>query len=325
MIAHTFHIPEKMILMQKPMMYVCTALAPLVFAAVYLFGWRALVLVLISLVFGILTEAFFTFSQGKPVTSAVFVTCLIYGLSLPPTLPFWMAAAGIIFGVGLGKMAFGGLGQNVFNPAMVGRCFIYITFPVHMTSRWSEPVSGALGGFGSWTAVDAVTGATPLTILHKGNTVPLENLFWGYTSGSIGETSVILIIIGAAYIIYKKAAPWRMALSYLLGGIAAAILFFPLSTAPSFLSPLYVLFAGSFLFGAAFVVTEPISGAKTKQGQWLYGFAIGFLIIVLRRYSNFSEGLMFSVLLLNAFVPLIDQAFKKKWDLSLTASEKEKT
>jgi Na+-transporting NADH:ubiquinone oxidoreductase subunit B len=310
--------------MQKPMMYVCTALAPLVFAAVYLFGWRAFALVLISLVFGIITESFFTFSEGKPVTSAVFVTCLIYGLSLPPTLPFWMAAAGVIFGVGLGKMAFGGLGQNVFNPAMVGRCFIYITFPIHMTNRWPEPVSGVLGGFTSWAAPDAVTGATPLAILYKGETLPFKNLLWGYTSGSIGETSAFLIIIGAAYIIYKKAAPWRMALSCLLGGITAALLFFPLNTASSFSSPLYVLFAGSFLFGAAFVVTEPISGAKTKQGQWVYGFAIGFLIIVLRRYSNFSEGLMFSVLLLNAFVPLIDQAFKKKRNLFSTASEKGK-
>jgi len=321
MIINKFRIPEKAILMQKPMIYVCSALTPLVFASVYLFGWRAMGLVIISLVFGILTEALFTFPNGKPVTSAVFVTCLIYGLSLPPTLPFWMAALGIIFGVALGKMAFGGLGHNVFNPAMVGRCFIYITFPVYMTNHWTEPATGAFGGFSSWTVIDAITRATPLSIVRKGDTIPLPDLFWGHTSGSLGETSAFLIILGGAYIIYKKAAPWRLALSCLIGGLISALIFFPHSSAPVFLSPLYILLSGSFLFGAAFVVTEPISGAKTKGGQWLYGFTIGFLIIVLRKYSNFSEGLMFSVLLLNAFVPLIDQAFKKRTPPLATTQE----
>jgi len=320
-----FNIPEKPVFIQKPMMYVCGALTPLVFAAVYFFGWRAFGLVIISLVFGTLTEALFTFPERKPVTSAVFVSCLIYGLSLPPALPFWMAVLGIVFGIGLGKMAFGGLGQNIFNPAMAGRCFIYITFPVYMTNRWTEPAAGMTGGFSSWTAGDAVTGATPLRILQGGDIIPLEDLFWGHISGSLGETSAFLILLGGAYIIYKKAAPWRIALACLLGGLLSAFLFSRLHSEPAFFSPLYALLSGGFLFGTAFVVTEPITGAKTREGQWLYGFAIGFLIIVLRRYSNFSEGLMFSVLLLNAFVPLIDKAFKKVRDRSHLVPRKEKT
>ena len=135
------------------MIQVCYALMPLVAASVYFFGWRVLALAAVVLLFGIATEALFVFRKGKPVTSAVLVTCLIFSLSLPPTLPFWMAVIGIVVAVALGKMAFGGFGMNVFNPAMVGRCFIYITFPASMTNTWALPFQG-LGGFNFW-------GATP--------------------------------------------------------------------------------------------------------------------------------------------------------------------
>jgi Na+-transporting NADH:ubiquinone oxidoreductase subunit B len=135
MIALRTRLPKKLFLMQKPMLRVCYALIPLILASFYLFGWRSCVLTGIVLICGIITEALFTFPRKKPVTSAVFVTGLIFTLSLPPTIPFWMAAIGIVAGVALGKMVFGGFGQNVFNPAMVGRCFIYITFPIQMTNR----------------------------------------------------------------------------------------------------------------------------------------------------------------------------------------------
>ena len=139
--------PKKWFQMQKVMLRVCYALIPLVLASIYLFGWRSLVLIALIMLFGISTEAAFAFRQGKPITSAVFVTCLIFTLSLPPTTPFWMAVLGVVVGVALGKMAFGGFGQNVFNPAMVGRCFIYITFPVQLTNKWVEPMWGGVAGF----------------------------------------------------------------------------------------------------------------------------------------------------------------------------------
>jgi Na+-transporting NADH:ubiquinone oxidoreductase subunit B len=306
-----FRLPEKLFQIQKAMLRVCYALVPIVLLSVYIFGWRSLALILVVFVFGIATEAAFNYPLGKPVTSAVFVTCLIFSLSLPPTLPFWMAVIGIIAGVAVGKMVFGGFGQNVFNPAMVGRCFIYITFPVQMTNTWVRPMWGGTGGFGSWInqTADAVTSATPLIGLREGIYPPLEALFFGRIPGSIGETSAVLIILGGLYIIYRKAAPWRLALSCLLGGLALSGILHGAGI-PTVASPIPALLSGSFLFGAVFVVTEPISGAKTKGGQWIYGFMIGGLTIVLRGFSNFSAGIMFSVLIMNAFVPILDQTVR---------------
>jgi Na+-transporting NADH:ubiquinone oxidoreductase subunit B len=286
-------------------------LIPLVCISIYLFGLRSLALILVTAVFGIVTEALFTFRRDKPITSAVFVTCLIYSLSLPPTLPLWMAIIGIVVGVAMGKMVFGGFGQNVFNPAMVGRCFIYITFPIEMTNRWIEPFWGGVGGLSAWSApVDAITRATPMMDLAAGLSVSLQKLFVGNVPGSLGETSALLILLGGAYIIYKKAAPWRLATSCLLGGVILSSIFYGMGFS-GMPSPISTLLSGSFLFGAAFVATEPISGAKTKSGQWIYGFMIGALTVTLRGFSNFSEGIMFSVLLMNSFVPILDRTVRQ--------------
>jgi len=304
-------LPKKLFMKQKPMLRVCYALIPLVLASIYLFGWRSLVLVGLVLICGIITEALFTFPRGKPVTSAVFVTGLIFTLSLPPTIPFWMAVVGIVAGITFGKMVFGGFGQNVFNPAMVGRCFIYITFPLQMTNRWVEPFWGGLGGLTHWSApLDALTQATPLDVLRQGESLPWLDLLAGRTSGSIGEMSAIMILLGGLYIVIKKAASWRLVLACLLGGIGSSSLL-RLAGFNQIPDPLTTLLAGSFLFGAFFIVTEPISGAKTKAGQWIYGSMIGSLIVVLRAFSNFSEGVMFSVLIMNAFVPILDQTIRQ--------------
>ena len=301
----------KKFLWQKPMLQVCYALIPLVLASIYLFGWRSLALMGTVLFFGIITEALFTYPQGKPVTSAVFVTGLIFTLSLPPTIPFWMAIVGIVAGVAIGKMMFGGFGQNVFNPAMVGRCFIYITFPLQMTNRWAEPIWGGWGGFAHWSALlDTVSRATPLVELRQGGLIAWEDLFLGQTSGSLGETSAVLILIGGLFIIARKAASWKLAVSCLLGGIFGSGIL-QLAGFANIPSPLATLLAGSFLFGSFFVVTEPVSGAKTKSGQWIYGGMTGALIVVLRGFSNFSEGVMFSVLIMNAFVPILDQTVRR--------------
>jgi len=303
--------PKPLFLKQKPMLRVFYALAPLVIFSIYLFGWRALVLTATVLVCGTAAEALFAIPQKKPVTSAVLVTGLIFSLSLPPTVPFWMAAVGITAGVSLGKMVFGGFGKNVFNPAMVGRCFIYITFPLQMTNRWVEPFWSGAGGFSFWAAsTDTMTKATPLGELHKGTMIPWHQLFLGSTAGSLGETSALLILLAGAYLIYKKTAPWRLALSCLLGGLLTSGIL-RLAGLNGIPSPLSTLLAGSFLFGAFFVVTEPVSGAKTRAGQWIYGSVIGALIVTLRGYSHFSEGVMFSVLLMNAFVPLLDQSIRQ--------------
>jgi Na+-transporting NADH:ubiquinone oxidoreductase subunit B len=222
-----------------------------------------------------------------------------------------MAVVGIVVGVALGKMVFGGFGQNVFNPAMVGRCFLYVTFPIEMTNQWASPAWGGAAGFGRWSlSLDAVSQATPLVELKKGIPLPFENLFLGNTAGSLGETSALLILLGGIYLIYRKAAPWRLAVSCLIGGILLSSVLHGLGAA-GVPSALVTLLSGSFLFGSIFVVTEPISGAKTLYGQWIYGFMVGGLTVVLRGFSNFPEGVMFSILIMNAFVPLIDQTVRR--------------
>jgi Na+-transporting NADH:ubiquinone oxidoreductase subunit B len=320
MTALRARLPKKLMMMQKPMLRVCYALIPLVLASVYLFGWRSILLIGLVLLCGIVTEALFTVPRKKPVTSAVLVTGMIFTLSLPPTIPFWMAVIGIVVGVALGKMVFGGFGQNVFNPAMVGRCFIYITFPLQMTNRWVEPFWGGWGGLTKWSgSMDSLTQATPLEVLRQGDYIPWQDLLLGHTSGSIGEMSAVLILLGGLYIVIKKAASWRLVLSYLLGGIIGSGIL-RMAGFDQIPDPLTTLMAGSFLFGAFFIVTEPVSGAKTKSGQWIYGMMIGSLIVVLRGFSNFSEGVMFSVLIMNAFVPILDQTIRQ-----IQAKKKAKT
>ena len=299
------------------MIRVSLSLVPLVLFAVYLFGWRALFITLIVLAFGIATEAHFTVREGKPITSAIIVTCLIYALSLPPTIPFWIAVIGIIVGVTFGKMVFGGFGQNIYNPAMVGRCFIYIAFPKQMTSSWIEPMWGGAGGFTSWDgAVDAVTRATPLMQIKEGPLPSVLDLIIGNCSGSMGETSAVLIVAAGIFLIYKKAAPWRLALSCIAGGLIVAFIMSTFAAGPPVL---YTFISGAFLFGSVFIVTEPITGPKTLPGQLIYGFMVGGLTVILRKYSNFTEGFMFAILLMNAFVPLIDMGVKQSGQIKQAA------
>ena len=165
-------------------------------------------------------------------------------------------------------------------------------------------------GPSSSISIDAMTRATPLAEIKRGAASSLSDLFFGNVAGSLGETSALLIILGGIFIIYKKAASWRLALSCLVGGIliSSALRGAGVSDVASLVSP---LLSGSFLFGSAFVVTEPISGPKTHWGQWAYGFMIGGLTMIFREYSNFMEGFMFAVILMNAFVPILDYMVRR--------------
>ncbi len=315
-----YRLPDKIFIMQSAMLRVVYALLPLAGFSIYLFGWRAAALIAVTFVFGIAAEAAFTFREGKPVSSAVFVTCMIFALSLPPALPLWMAAVGIIVAVVFGKMVFGGMGMNVFNPAMVGRCFIYITFPIEMTNMWARPFWGGTGGFTAWTTpTEAITQATPLMEIKQGIIVPLNTLLTGNIPGSLGETSVILILLGAIYLLYKKTASWKLMVSCLAGGIIASAALM-ISGVEGAFTPIQTLVSGSFLFGAVFVVTEPITGSKTAPGQWIYGATIGALAVLFRLFSNFTEGTMFAVLLMNSVVPIMDSAFRKLQSMKRAAT-----
>ncbi len=312
----------KLVNWQLPMKRVLYALVPIAVSSVYFFGWRALLMLAVANVAGFLSEAAFTRRVGQPVTSAVFVTSTLFAMSLPPLLPLWMVGVGAVFGVVFGKMVFGGFGKNVFNPALTGRAFIYISFGDYMTARcWSHPIDGALGGLVAYvnTAVDAVTQATPTTWLKpvnlETNAIPpelfsLPRLMLGNTAGCIGGTSAVLVLLGGIYLIRKKAANHRLVISMLLGfiGMQTALHLAGIVTASN---PLKAVLSGSVLFGAFFYVTDPVSAPKTNLGRWLYGGVIGVLSSLIQVFTVWPEGTMFAILLGNMFAPITDYAINQ--------------
>lgn len=300
--------------MQPPMLKVVYALIPLVIGAVYYFGWRFLAILVLVTAVGILAEYLVARVYGMKVTSSVLVTSFLFALSLPPTVPFWIAVVGIVFGVVFGKMVFGGFGKNVFNPAISGRAFIYISFGVPLTGRFVPPVSGgAPGGFAAWMPqTDALSSVTPLVEQAGGGLIPLRDLFLGNTAGSYGETFALLIILGGVYIVWKKAANWHFIASSVLSFLVMyALLFY--SGVVGAIEPIHALLSGSFLFAAVFMVTEPVSASQTTNlGRWIYGIIIGSLTVLIRVFAGWPEGVTFAILFGNMFAPLIDYLIKEQ-------------
>ncbi len=301
---------KPLITWQRPMKRVLYALVPLTVTGVYFFGWRALVIVVAANLGAFVTELMFCRIYFKiPVTSAVFVTGTLLALTLPPTIPIWIAVLAGVVAITFGKMAFGGFGRNVFNPALVGRAFVYVSFGVHMTSRWVEPFTGFPGGFGGFAA-DAVSGATPLVLASQGEAVSVLRLLLGNTAGSLGATSAALILLGGAYLIWKKAANWRTVLSCALGMAALQTVFWLVGVREA-ADPLSSLVSGGFCFGLVFMATDPVSSASTSEGRWIYGALIGILTALIRTFSIWPEGIMFAILLGNMFAPIIDYAIRQ--------------
>jgi len=300
---------KKLIMWQLPMKRVLYALAPLVLASVYFFGWySALLLVVVNLA-GFLAEYLFLRQYKEPVSSAVFVSATIFGLTLPPAIPLWIAVVGIVFGIIFGKMVFGGFGRNVFNPAMVGRAFIYVSFAGFLTSGWMAPVKGVFGGLTQYSA-DIISKATPMVTMAKGGDVPLLNMLLGNTSGSIGETSAVLILLCGIYLLWKKVANYRIVLSCTLG-MAAMQAALWLGGVAGAVDPLRAIVSGGFMFGVFFVATDPISASRTDSGRWIYGALIGIVTVLIRQFAAWPEGFMFAILLANMFVPIVDYGIKE--------------
>ncbi len=290
---------------QKMMRKVLIALLPIYLFALYLYGLRLLILTPIVFGIGFLIEFIFEKKKKKKVSEAVFVTCSLYLLSLPPDVPIWIACIGIIVAVFLAKEVFGGFGRNIFNPAIAGRLFVYITFPNQMLTGWVTS-----GNFG----IDSVGSATPLsyiqTYIQNSETVNLFDLFFGFHSGSFGESSILLILIGAVYLIVRKTVSWRIILSVLLSGTALSALLFVLQ-AGSYSNPVFGLFSGSFLFVTVFMATDPVSAPKKPAAQIIYGVIIGSSAMLIRTFSLFTEGTSFAVLIANTFASLLDEAVSK--------------
>jgi Na+-transporting NADH:ubiquinone oxidoreductase subunit B len=283
---------------QPAMRRVVLSLAPIVLFSFYQYGLRALAVFVATFIPGILVEYLIEKKRGKPVSEAVLVTCSLYSLSMPPAIPLWIVSLGIVFAVFLAKEVYGGFGRNVFNPAIAGRLFVYISFATLMQHSFVHP-----GNFG--IGVDALSGPTLLAGFRSGSGAGPGELLLGLRPGSLGEASSVLILLAAIYLVATKTAQLRLILSTLLSGtlLSGAFLLAGVSRA----LPLESLLAGSFLFVAVFMVTDPVSAPKKPLAQWVYGSLIGASVVLIRTFSLFPEGTSFAVLLGNSFASFLDE------------------
>ena len=283
---------------QAMMRKVLISLIPIFLFSVYLYGVRTLAVCAVVFVLGILTEYLVEKSRGKKVSEAVLVTCSLYALSMPPAAPLWIVGLGIVFAVFMAKEVYGGFGRNIFNPAIAGRLFVYISFAAIMQSTFIP-----WGQFG--LPLDALAGATPLDLMRQGERFGLLDLTLGFKVGSIGEGSAVLIVLAGIYLIATKTASWRLIVSTIVSAVIVTALFLAFGLEKAL--PMESLLAGSFLFVAVFMATDPVSAPKKPVPQLLYGVLIGVVIVVIRTFSAFPEGTSFAVLLGNTFASLFEE------------------
>ena len=267
--------------------------------------WYFVPVYLVTFVVGGFWEVLFAAIRNHEVNEGFFVTSILFALTCPPTIPLWMVALGISFGVVIGKEVFGGTGKNFLNPALTGRAFLFFAYPA------------AMSGDAVWTAVDGFTGATPLGIAAlegvpgiTASGITWMQTFFGTMQGSLGETSTLACLLGAAFLLYTKVASWRIMLGVLLGMVGTATLFNLIGSEanPMFAMPWYWhLTLGGFAFGMIFMATDPVSAAMTNTGRLIFGALVGFMCVLIRVVNPaFPEGMMLAILFANIFAPLID-------------------
>jgi len=281
---------------------VMIAMLPVVLSSVVFFRLQALTVIVATVVGSCAGEFLVTSLRRRPCTlgdMSAIVSGLLLAFSLPPSMPAWMCVLGGMFATVIAKQIFGGLGMNVFNPAMAGRAFLMAAYPVAMTT-WSNPFT-----------CDAVSGATPLAALKFGGVeTDFVRLFFGNHAGSVGETSVLAVGIGAVYLFARGAASWRAPLAMFLttlifSGIMAAI-------DPANGSPVFHLCAGGWMLAAVFMVTDPVTTPMSVIGRYIFGAGVAVMILCVRYWGGLPEGTMYSILFMNCFVPLIDRVTRPK-------------
>lgn len=302
---------------QRNMYGVCVALIPAILASLYFFGLGAAIVLLVSVVSCVFFEwviaRFILHRNQLTVTdgSAV-LTGLLLGFNLPSNLPVWIIVIGALVAIGVGKMTFGGLGCNPFNPALVGRVFLLISFPVQMTS-W--PVPGQTGAY-----LDAQTAATPLAVMKEavktGNPDVLQgmpdawDMLLGHMGGSLGEVSALALLLGLAYMLVRKIVTWHIPVSVLLTVAVLSGLLHLYN--PVYAAPADVLLTGGLMLGACFMATDYVTSPMTAKGQIVYGVGIGLITVLIRTFGAYPEGMSFAILIMNAFTPLINTYIKPK-------------
>jgi Na+-translocating ferredoxin:NAD+ oxidoreductase subunit D len=306
---------------EKIMWGVVIALVPAFLASVYFYGLHALRVVILALVFCIgieyLVQKFLLKVKPTALDGSAAVTGLLLAFNLPATIPWWQLLVGSAAAIGVAKMVFGGLGKNPFNPALVGRAFMLASFPVEMTT-WPTPLQ-KLWSLGT----DAVTSATPLGLLKEGmragKTVTqisgdfpgYIDMFLGHLGGCIGEISALAILIGGIYMLSRKIITWHIPVCYLLSMTAVTGLAWLINPA-KYADPLFHLLAGGAMLGAWFMATDMVTSPMSVKGQIIFAIGGGFLCGAIRLFGSYPEGCSYSILIMNAFVPLIDKYVKPK-------------
>lgn len=305
------------------MRHVVWAMLPVALFSVYSFGWNAALLLVTTVGSCVLTEHLLCRMAGKPSTvsdwSAV-ITGLLLGLTLPPIFPLWMAVLGGMMAIGMGKFLFGGLGYNVFNPALVGRAVLQAAFPVAITTwatafaadRFSVLSNSLLTTPFMTPAVDGLAGATPLSAFKfDGVTTNVSDLALGLVSGSTGETSALLILLGGIYLVIRNFMNWRIPISILTTVFLLSGMLY-LADPGTYPSPLFMLFSGGLMLGAVFMATDMVASPMTAAGVMIYGAVIGALVVVIRIWGGLPEGVMYAILFGNALAPHIDRFIRPK-------------
>ena len=302
---------------------VVLALLPVTVFAVYAFGTGAALVLTTATVSCMLTEHVLcrvTRQSSSVGDWSAAITGLLFGLTLPPDLPLWMVAVGAVFSIGIGKFLFGGLGSNAFNPALVGRAFLQAAFPQAMT-HWALPFadnrfdtipSSILALPFAQPAYDAATSATPLARMKfEGVFAADQQLMFGLTTGSAGETCGLLILLGGAYLVARRMMNWRIPISIFIT-VAAVTWGFHHYRPEVYPGPLFMLFSGGLMLGAVFMATDLVASPITNAGCWLYGALIAVLVVVIRFWGGMPEGVMYAILLANAVSPHIDRLIRPR-------------
>lgn len=305
------------------MIDVIIGLAPAMAAAGYYFRQHALMLIAACVISCVAAEWLCNLIRKKPNSLGDFsavVTGIILALSLPPGLPIWAAIVGSVFSIAIGKMVFGGLGANIFNPAMVGRTFLTASFGMMMTT-WMVPatIDAEMPKIAAGNTMNARTQATPLAHskealkVKKGAEAVNEQLgaaFTGEIGGCLGETSALALIIGVIYLLIRRTINFHIPLAVLLSAFVFATIAY-LINSDAYVSPLCHLCSGGLLIGAFFIATDPVTAPLTRRGMWVFGIGIGAITMLIRIVGEYPEGVMYSVLLMNAVTPLIDRYYKR--------------
>ncbi|MCL2070559.1 MAG: RnfABCDGE type electron transport complex subunit D [Treponema sp.] len=320
---------------RKLMGRVLIALTPVSIFGVVLYGMPALITIVSAIVAAELSEALFRKLIRKDLRNgdlSAAVTGLLLALIMPPATPWWITAMGAAFAIIVAKEFFGGLGANVFNPALVGRAFLLLSFPVAATT-WSIPraffpsdLAGtdALSGATGFLA-DAISGATPLGILKMGGSIAdvgtglmalglaqgsdywsqIWSLFLGIRGGCIGESSILLILVGFLYLLFTRTVDWRAPVSMCFSVFLFSFLFGK--------DPLFAVLAGGVVFGAVFMATDYVSGPLSTSGKLIFGFGAGLITVLIRQFGNYPEGVMYGILIMNAVTPFLNRMIQKKY------------